>query len=344
MHENTELLELSMSQQRILLPPSCVLMTSLPMASLFSVFCDLRGRRVHWVPETSGFCQTAVFTVTHAKSLSLRIVCRRGSRINTDRFPKRAPKAQASRGVRRRTLPGNFLDFHSLKSPFPGFIVIQKEYWPDFNLESVFIIKNIFVMKNVTDFRKTVETGVDPCLMWVFGHFFTCHPILGDPGAYSGGERKSKRAEKYGTKKSKERREELFSPFFSFLRAIFSRPFSLPSPPLSAPGSPRMVPAYINTVGDFQSDWRKCNPIKSAKVNGNRKKHRSVSEVFLAVSAAGQHRKFPPHARKTWRRVALGTSSLINSIPTALLLLTVNKFCVPSVEHLSSKVCLGLGN
>ena len=32
--------------------------------------------------------------------------------------------------------------------------------------------------------------------------------ILGDPGADSGGQGKSKRAEKYGTKKSKERREE----------------------------------------------------------------------------------------------------------------------------------------
>ena len=32
--------------------------------------------------------------------------------------------------------------------------------------------------------------------------------ILGDPGADSGGEGKSKRAEKYGTKKSKERRTE----------------------------------------------------------------------------------------------------------------------------------------
>ena len=38
-------------------------------------------------------------------------------------------------------------------------------YWPDFNLESVFIFKNIFTMKNVTDFRKTVETGVDPHLI-----------------------------------------------------------------------------------------------------------------------------------------------------------------------------------
>ena len=33
-------------------------------------------------------------------------------------------------------------------------------------------------------------------------------PILGDPGADSGDEGKSKRAEKCGTKKSKERREE----------------------------------------------------------------------------------------------------------------------------------------
>ena len=40
--------------------------------------------------------------------------------------------------------------------------------------------------------------------------------ILGDPGADSGNEEKSKRAGKYGTKKSKERREELFSPFFTF--------------------------------------------------------------------------------------------------------------------------------
>ena len=31
-----------------------------------------------------------------------------------------------------------------------------------------------------------------------------------------------------------------FSPFFTFLRAIFFRRFRLPSPPLSGPGSPRM--------------------------------------------------------------------------------------------------------
>ena len=30
----------------------------------------------------------------------------------------------------------------------------------DFNLESLFI-KNMFIMKNLTELRKTVETGVD---------------------------------------------------------------------------------------------------------------------------------------------------------------------------------------
>ena len=42
------------------------------------------------------------------------------------------------------------------------------------------------------------------------------------------------------------------------------------------------VPADMMTVGGFQSDWRKCNPIKSSKVNGDGIKHRSVPEVFLA--------------------------------------------------------------
>ena len=34
--------------------------------------------------------------------------------------------------------PRKRFDFNSLKSPFLGFRVIQTEYWPDFNLESVF--------------------------------------------------------------------------------------------------------------------------------------------------------------------------------------------------------------
>ena len=39
----------------------------------------------------------------------------------------------------------------------------------------------------------------------------------------------------YGTKKSKKRREELFSPFFTFLRATFFRPFRLSLVPTICP-------------------------------------------------------------------------------------------------------------
>ena len=59
--------------------------------------------------------------------------------------------------------------------------------------------------------------------------------ILGDPGADSGGKGKTKRAGKNGAKKSKERREELFSPFFTFRRAIFFHPFSLSLAPTICP-------------------------------------------------------------------------------------------------------------
>ena len=58
--------------------------------------------------------------------------------------------------------------------------------------------------------------------------------ILGDPGADKGGEGKSKQAEKYGTKKSKERREEPLGTMSYETSSNWS------SPPLSAPGSPRM--------------------------------------------------------------------------------------------------------
>ena len=55
---------------------------------------------------------------------------RHGSRINTDRFPKRPPKAHVSRGVRWDASPGNLLDFNSLTFPFLGFWVIQTGFWP----------------------------------------------------------------------------------------------------------------------------------------------------------------------------------------------------------------------
>ena len=61
------------------------------------------------------------------------------------------------------------------KFPFLGFCLmpgnwkkktfVPVDHFPDFNLESAtIIIKNMFIMKNLTDFRKTVETGVNPHL------------------------------------------------------------------------------------------------------------------------------------------------------------------------------------
>ena len=40
--------------------------------------------------------------------------------------------------------------------------IFQISTWKAFLLLKIY--KNIFIMKNLTDFGKTVETGVDPCL------------------------------------------------------------------------------------------------------------------------------------------------------------------------------------
>ena len=73
---------------------------------------------------------------------------RSGSRINTDLFPL-----------------GNFLEFDSSKSLFLGFWVIHTSHFPDFKLKSFFFNqKFIYYTKNLTDFRKAVESGVDPRL------------------------------------------------------------------------------------------------------------------------------------------------------------------------------------
>ena len=70
---------------------------------------------------------------------------RRGSRIDTDRFPKQAPKAQAQSG------------------PWgTGGRLLQDQIstWKVF-----FITKSTFIIKNLTDFgRFSVEAGVDPRL------------------------------------------------------------------------------------------------------------------------------------------------------------------------------------
>ena len=45
-----------------------------------------------------------------------------------------------------------------------GYEARRVQHFPDFNVESIFVTKNIFIMKNPTDFGKTVENGADPCL------------------------------------------------------------------------------------------------------------------------------------------------------------------------------------
>ena len=88
------------------------------------------------------------------------VQCRRRSRINTDWFP-------TSRKIWGHAPPGHFLHFNPPNSPFLGFWLIQTvffndcpNHFPDFNLESFkFLSKNTFIMKNLTDWRKTVETG-----------------------------------------------------------------------------------------------------------------------------------------------------------------------------------------
>ena len=109
--------------------------------------------------------------------------------------------------------------------------------------------------------------------------------ILGDPGADSGDEEKSKRVEKYmarrkvkngekshwgqclsGTYQKPERQrpfgtglvrhcpQGFFSPFFTFLRAIyFSACLDFSSFPLSAPGSPKMGELLSSKITDTSS-------------------------------------------------------------------------------------------
>ena len=64
--------------------------------------------------------------------------------------------------------------------PFPGFLTHSDRiftdcpnHFQDFNLESLKIFtKNTFIIKNLTDFRKTVETGMDPRLWSRYPTFF----------------------------------------------------------------------------------------------------------------------------------------------------------------------------
>ena len=71
-----------------------------------------------------------------------------------------------------------FLPFYSLKSPllwvsesFRSDIGKNRSPWmKPCNLESFLLIKNISIMKNLTDFRQTVVTGVHPRLTDISSH------------------------------------------------------------------------------------------------------------------------------------------------------------------------------
>ena len=55
--------------------------------------------------------------------------------------------------------------FHQGQFPYcSGYEARRVQHFPGCNFESIFITKNIFIMKNPTDFGKTVETGMDPSL------------------------------------------------------------------------------------------------------------------------------------------------------------------------------------
>ena len=127
--------------------------------------------------------------------------------------------------------------------------------------------KNLFVPRTQYFFQVSKPAKLCPRLK---NRYFD---TLGDPGTDSGGEGKSKRAEKYGTKKRKGRREEPLGtmsyqtsskrlppfclligqkntkvfwhqssrrPFLFFVPYFLAR-LDFPSPPLSAPGSSRMI-------------------------------------------------------------------------------------------------------
>ena len=89
-----------------------------------------------------------------------------------------------------------------------------------------------------------------------FSSKFPVGNILGDPGADKGGEGKFKRAEKYMARRKVKNGEKsgalLAVLYFSSFHMYFSARLDFPSPPLSAPGSPRMSrkPRACHKLGD----------------------------------------------------------------------------------------------
>ena len=51
---------------------------------------------------------------------------------DSDWFPRQGLKTQASWGFQGHAPLENFLDFSSLKSPFPGFLSAVRQYWKSY--------------------------------------------------------------------------------------------------------------------------------------------------------------------------------------------------------------------
>ena len=129
-----------------------------------------------------------IFNFGYPRFLSLPVSSRlqthqsqRGSSLNTDRFPKRAPKAQASRRFRENALLGNAFEFNSVKSPFMDFWVVQTGYWPvPFSLDGALQNSGLLLLflmprnKNLSNFPEKMETSVDLHLGILMGFGLFC--------------------------------------------------------------------------------------------------------------------------------------------------------------------------
>ena len=98
------------------------------------------------------------------------MLIRRGFRINIDRFPENERRRRKGLVGCGGMLPQEMSgvsepfrqDFGQFNSPRITPYKSADFFISRFQLGEVFHIKNIFIMETLTDFRKTVETGVHP--------------------------------------------------------------------------------------------------------------------------------------------------------------------------------------
>ena len=95
--------------------------------------------------------------------------------------------------------------------------------------------QNIPIKHNTRCFKSALQYSLDFSFLFLF--LVSCLP---EKHKFSGTNQKPERRRPFGTGLVRHCPQGLFSPFFTFLRALFFRPFRLSLAPLSAPGSPRM--------------------------------------------------------------------------------------------------------